>query len=288
MQTEAVKLATTNPAEAKALGKLFLDHKLPPALLPQVSDGLRRHAAKDPEAAQLLAAVMKSGLTIGNKPEDVARLTREVRSRGNAARGRALFLDGKTLACVNCHKLEGIGGNVGPDLTRIWETQTLEKIMESIVEPSKEIKEGYQTYQATTKKGQVYQGLLVSKTPDEVILREANGKEVRSLDEEPRGVDRSQNVLDAGQRRGPVERRPVPRPARLPEGPRAQEGLRGLVLDYHVVGPFGPDLKTPYPPEEKPDLTESYPGKKPDEKLAWQPAQAEPTGLLNLTAIFHV
>ena len=287
LQTEAVQLVAGNPTEAKALGQLFLDKKLPPALLPQVSDALRRHAPKDAEAAQLLAAVMKTGLTVSNRPEEVARITEHVRTRGKAARGRALFLDGKTLACINCHKLEGIGGNVGPDLTRIWETQTLEKILESIVEPSKEIKEGYQTYQATTKKGQVYQGLLVAKTADEVILREANGKEVRvatkNLEEllalktslMPDNVvaqlsyDQFLDLLAFLKDRG------------------AQEGLRGLVLDYHVVGPFGPDLRTAYPPEAQPDVTATYPGTRPNETLAWQQAQAEPTGLLNLTAIFH-
>jgi hypothetical protein len=57
-----------------------------------------------------------------------------VRSRGNPQRGRALYLDGKKPACVNCHRLEGVGGHVGPDLTRQWETQSIEKIMESIIE----------------------------------------------------------------------------------------------------------------------------------------------------------
>src|SRR5207253_10311169 len=70
-------------------------------------------------------------------------------------------------------------GNVGPDLTRVWESQSVEKLMESLIEPSKEIKEGYQSYQATTKKGKVYVGLKLAQTADEVVLREANGQDVR-------------------------------------------------------------------------------------------------------------
>jgi hypothetical protein len=64
----------------------------------------------------------------------------------------------------------------------------------------------------------------------------------------------------------------------------AQESLRGLALDFHVVGPFGPDLKAAYPPEAKADPLATYPGAKPGEVLKWQPAQAEPSGLLNLRA----
>src|SRR5262249_17968857 len=74
---------------------------------------------------------------------------------------------------------EGVGGQVGPDLTRVWETQSLEKLVESIVEPSKEIKEGYQTYIASTAAGLTYTGLKVSESAAEVVLREATGREVR-------------------------------------------------------------------------------------------------------------
>src|SRR5438445_5199305 len=75
--------------------------------------------------------------------------------------------------------MEGVGGNVGPALTRLWEKQTKEKIKESMIEPSKEIKEGYQAYQATTKKGQTYTGLKIAQNADEVVLRDANARDIR-------------------------------------------------------------------------------------------------------------
>jgi putative heme-binding domain-containing protein len=183
--------------------------------------------------------------------------------------------------------MEGIGGNVGPDLTRLWETQTVEKIMESIIEPSKEIKEGYQMYKATTKKGLVYNGLKISQTPDEVVLRDATAKDVhipaKDLDElvvsktslMPEGVvaqlsfDQFLDLI-----------------AFLKDRP-AQESLRGLVLDYHVVGPFAEDLKTAFPPESKPDFSATYPKEKSGEVFAWQAHQARPDGFLNLREVFN-
>ncbi len=53
-----------------------------------------------------------------------------------------------------------------------------------------------------------------------------------------------------------------------------------------VVGPFGPDLKKEYAPEGKVDLLAEFDSVN-GQKLKWQPAQAEPSGLLNLKAIFN-
>ncbi|HZY83327.1 MAG TPA: PVC-type heme-binding CxxCH protein, partial [Gemmataceae bacterium] len=179
LKGEAVSVLGATADGTRLVAKLFLEKKLPRTLLPQVSDALRKHAPKDADLAKALTAVMRMGLLIENSPKEQARIRALVQSKGNAQRGRALYLNGKTLACINCHRLEGVGGNVGPDLTRLWETHTLEKIMESIIEPSKEIKEGYQAYQAVTKKGQVISGLKISQTADEVVLRDATAKDVR-------------------------------------------------------------------------------------------------------------
>src|SRR5207245_8047603 len=153
--------------------------KLPRELLPQVSDALRLHAEKHPALAAMLAEVMKGGLLVSLDAKEVARIQQLVATKGSAKRGRELFLNNKALACITCHRLEGVGGNVGPDLTRVWDTMSLEKLMESMIDPSKEIKEGYQSYVATTTRGQVYTGLKVAQTAKEVVLRDQTGKEVR-------------------------------------------------------------------------------------------------------------
>jgi putative heme-binding domain-containing protein len=176
---EAINVVSHEPAGAKELANLFLSDKLPRDLLPQVSEGLRRHAAKDAECGKLLTKVLQSGLLLSTDKAEVERVRKLVATRGNADRGKELYLNSKALQCINCHKLEGVGGNVGPDLTRIWDTQSVEKIMEAIITPSKEIKEGYTTYVATTKKGLTVTGLKVAQTAEEVVIRDASGKDVR-------------------------------------------------------------------------------------------------------------
>jgi putative membrane-bound dehydrogenase-like protein len=179
LQKEALLILASQPEGARLIGERFLANKLPRAFLPDVSDALRKHAPTDPAAARLLTEVLKNGLLLSLSKTDVERVERLVRAQGSPERGRALFLDNKTLACTNCHRLETVGNTVGPDLTRIWDTHSIEKIMEAIIDPSKEIKEGFQTFVATTKQGQTYTGLKVEQTKDELVLRDANAKEIR-------------------------------------------------------------------------------------------------------------
>ena len=239
-----------------------------------MSDALRKHSDKNADLSKMLSDVMKSGLLVSNTPEEVARVRKLVETKGDAKRGRTLYLNGKTLACINCHRLEGIGGNVGPDLTRLWDTQTIEKIMESLIEPSKEIKEGYQAYKATTKKGQTYTGLKISQSADEVVLRNANARDIRIPTKELDELTVSKVSLMPDNVIAQLSYDQFIDLVAFLKNRAAQESLRGLALDFDVAGPYGAELKTAYAPETKPD------------DVKWQQAYAQPTGYLDLRQIF--
>lgn len=177
---EAIGVLQHQRSGSTQVGKLFVEGKLPRAVLPQVTDALRRHAKDNTEARELLREVLKGTLLLSLKSkEEVSRLAEEVRRHGNPERGRKLYLNSKALACVTCHKLEGTGGSVGPDLTRTWEALSLEKTMESLLDPSKEIKEGFQTYQVTNTSGMIFQGLKTAQNDKEIVLRTATSQDVR-------------------------------------------------------------------------------------------------------------
>jgi putative membrane-bound dehydrogenase-like protein len=282
LQREAVLVLGASAEGARKVGRLFLDKKLPRELLPQLTEALRKHSEKDAEAAKLLAGVMKGALLVSNTPEEIEKLRKLVAQKGDPTRGRALYLNGKTLACINCHRLEGVGGQVGPDLTRLWDTHSVEKIVESILEPSKEIKEGYQSYIATTRKGVSYTGLKISQSADEVVLREATGRDVRIPTKDLDELSASKTSLMPDSVISLLTYDQFIDLVAFLKDRKAQESLRGLAMDFWVVGPFGDDLKKEYPPEGKADPEATYPGDK-----KWQPAQAEPSGLLNLKAIFN-
>ena len=124
---------------------------------------------------------MKGGLLLDKSPAAVEAFSKKVAESGNARRGKFVYLNTAAVACATCHKLEGLGGQVGPDLTRIWETQTVEKLVKAMLDPSKEIKEGYRSFRATTLSGATHVGLKVADTPQGLTIRDAQwqGRDLR-------------------------------------------------------------------------------------------------------------
>jgi putative heme-binding domain-containing protein len=98
--------------------------------------------------------------------------------KGDVTRGRELYLKSGSL-CVNCHKIGPNGGSVGPDLSQIGKKYSKAQILESILEPSKTIDPPYVAYVLETTDGKVYTGLLAARTEREVVIKDAEGKEVR-------------------------------------------------------------------------------------------------------------
>ena len=96
---------------------------------------------------------------------------------GDAARGRALFLAERT-QCVRCHKLDGQGKEVGPDLSRLAGPRSREELWESLVEPSRRVEPQYQSYVVTTTDGRTLTGLMVRRDAAGVVLKDNEGKEV--------------------------------------------------------------------------------------------------------------
>jgi putative heme-binding domain-containing protein len=98
--------------------------------------------------------------------------------KGDAGRGRELFFKSTSL-CVNCHKVGSTGGAVGPDLSQIGKKLSKAQILESILEPSKVIDPPYVAYLLETTDGRAFTGVLASKDAREVVLRDAEAKEIR-------------------------------------------------------------------------------------------------------------
>jgi putative heme-binding domain-containing protein len=98
---------------------------------------------------------------------------------GDAERGRHVFFGAGGVAaeagglCSQCHRVGDDGESFGPDLTQIGAKYTRPQLLEHILEPSKHIDPQFVTYVCRTKKGEDYSGILVEKTADRVVLRDA-------------------------------------------------------------------------------------------------------------------
>ena len=98
--------------------------------------------------------------------------------KGNAVKGRTLFLTASGLQCRNCHKVGEQGKAVGPKLDGIRKRYSRAEILENILEPSKKIDPKFQTWLIQKDDGKVQTGLLVSRAAESVTLLDAKGKAI--------------------------------------------------------------------------------------------------------------
>ena len=68
-------------------------------------------------------------------------------SGGNAERGQEIFKSRRDVQCSRCHKIDGGGGEAGPELTGIGSRQNREYLLEALVMPSAKIAEGFDNVQ---------------------------------------------------------------------------------------------------------------------------------------------
>jgi putative heme-binding domain-containing protein len=97
----------------------------------------------------------------------------------DAERGRQLFFREGAASCRGCHRVAGIGETLGPELTLIGKKYPPREMLVHLLEPSKLIDTKFVPWVLETKDGLVHTGLLVEKTAEHVLLKNAQNKEVR-------------------------------------------------------------------------------------------------------------
>jgi putative heme-binding domain-containing protein len=98
------------------------------------------------------------------------------RNKGDRKHGKMIFADLKGVACSKCHKAEGQGGDVGPDLNSVGAKYSRSQIIEHILYPSKIILDGYQQTTLFLKDGDAQSGIVRGETPEDVTLLDTEGK----------------------------------------------------------------------------------------------------------------
>lgn len=93
---------------------------------------------------------------------------------GNPYAGEAIFVE----RCAACHKLFHKGGNVGPDLTP-YQRGDLDTLLTSIVDPSAEIREGFENSLVLTSDGRIVSGFVIDHDNQIVTVRVKSGEDVR-------------------------------------------------------------------------------------------------------------
>jgi putative heme-binding domain-containing protein len=175
VRSVAQTLLTSRKAWALGLLLAVDEGKLDRKTLPvDVVRGITVH--RDERITQLIAKHWGAieGATTATMQQQVERLGSVLRSgSGTPYPGKKLF----QATCAKCHQLFGQGGQVGPDLTT-YKRDDIPNLLLHIVNPSAEIREGYETLLVTTKDGRAVTGFLVDKDNQVVVLRGADGQTI--------------------------------------------------------------------------------------------------------------
>jgi putative heme-binding domain-containing protein len=76
------------------------------------------------------------------------------------AQGKAMF---SATACIFCHRFNGEGAGIGPDISGAGNRYSVKDLLENIIEPSKVISDQYGTEQLTMADGEVIIGRVVAE-----------------------------------------------------------------------------------------------------------------------------
>ena len=123
----------------------------------------------------------------------VCSLVLSVPAAGDAASGRAIF-EGKG-ACLTCHAVNDHGGSLGPDLSKIGVTRTVESLRLALVNPDAEIDKEYFTVVAITKSGQTVRGIALNEDDLSVQIRDRDGNPRSFLKDKLKSVRREQRSI---------------------------------------------------------------------------------------------
>jgi putative heme-binding domain-containing protein len=85
------------------------------------------------------------------------------------ARGKHLF---QVANCVACHKMDGAGNAIGPELAKLDEKMMAVDVLKELLDPSARINEKYQTFAFELNSGKIVTGLVLEETPDGVRVIE--------------------------------------------------------------------------------------------------------------------
>jgi putative heme-binding domain-containing protein len=172
------------PADAVQAGQQAVNSSGRP--VPELSAALAAAAAR--ASGQSPPAAKTARSLAGAELDAFVKLVRE---QGDPGRGATIYAR-EALKCAACHRIGDKGGRVGPNLSAIGGSSPLDYIIDSLLEPAKNAKEGYTTLVVQTTDGRVVTGIPISRSDEQLLMRDANDKEVSvrvaDIDEESPGT----------------------------------------------------------------------------------------------------
>ncbi|MPY90607.1 MAG: c-type cytochrome [Luteitalea sp.] len=179
MELKALMPAFKQAKEASVGDDLIQALSQSPGLFGLTPGDIRRSFGDYPESVVTEAEVLVAKLVQRDRDKEshLADLQGALRS-GDPERGRQVFRSGKG-TCVACHRIGGLGGDVGPDLSTIGRSRSAHELLDGIVYPTEGgLARGYEAYSISTRDGTAYFGTVPRETADTIYVTQTTGPPV--------------------------------------------------------------------------------------------------------------
>lgn len=123
--------------------------------------------AKPDKDAPVFSATPRTFVKDWTMEELVPLMQNGLKNR-NFEHGRQMF---GAASCFACHRFDNQGGSVGPDLTSLSGRFSSRDILESVMEPSKQISDQYGSVQIVTMDGKVVNGRIINLAGDSLRVQ---------------------------------------------------------------------------------------------------------------------
>ena len=157
-----------------AIIKLARDGKLPDDLKTEATTVL--YASSDRQIREEAAKVLPLPKIAGGQP--LPSIGELMRRPGDANHGREVFFRAGSNSCGGCHRVQGQGNWVGPDLSTIGVKYGRDELIRSILNPSAAIGYSFRSMVLALSDGRVLTGLPVEESSDRIVLKTADGQRV--------------------------------------------------------------------------------------------------------------
>jgi putative membrane-bound dehydrogenase-like protein len=121
-------------------------------------------------AVRVRAEELFKGTGPGSRKDVIEAYQKALTLKGDLAKGKLVFKNN----CSACHKLDGVGEEVGADIRAIRD-RGIESMMLNILDPNREVKPQYLAYTLETTTGKSISGMITAETPNSVTIRRLDG-----------------------------------------------------------------------------------------------------------------
>jgi putative membrane-bound dehydrogenase-like protein len=131
-----------------------------PSLVNHADESIRTRAAK----------IFGDASVSANRKAVIDKFKSSLDLRGDAAVGRKVF----EAACVQCHRIDNVGTDVGPNLATIRQWSA-EQILTNVLDPNREVAPAFSEYVVQLTDGETLSGVVAEETGTSITLKMSGG-----------------------------------------------------------------------------------------------------------------